>query len=113
MTRRQTRFFFVAGTTVFALVFIGLTIDSHRQFGRLTHEENITEAVVAGKHVWHRKNCINCHTLLGEGGVLRAGSDQDRAVSRRRVPPAVPQGSVAILLRGTARPSHAEPQTFG
>jgi nitric oxide reductase subunit C len=23
--------------------------------------------VIAGKHVWHRKNCINCHTLLGEG----------------------------------------------
>ena len=23
--------------------------------------------MVAGKHVWHRKNCINCHTLLGEG----------------------------------------------
>jgi len=67
MTRRQTRLFFVAGTTIFGLVFIGLTIDSHRQFGRLTHEENITEAVVAGKHVWHRKNCINCHTLLGEG----------------------------------------------
>ena len=67
MTRRQTRLFFVAGTTVFSLVFIGLTIDSHRQFGRLTHEENITESVVAGKHVWHRKNCINCHTLLGEG----------------------------------------------
>jgi len=67
MTRRQTRLFFVAGTTVFTLVFIALTIDSHRQFGRLTHEENITEAVVAGKHVWHRRNCINCHTLMGEG----------------------------------------------
>jgi nitric oxide reductase subunit C len=57
----------VAGTTFFTLVFIALTIDSHRQFGRLTHEENITPAVVAGKHVWHRQNCINCHTLLGEG----------------------------------------------
>jgi nitric oxide reductase subunit C len=67
MTRRQARVFFVAGTTIFALVFVGLTIDSHRQFGRLTHEENITASVVAGKHVWHRKNCINCHTLLGEG----------------------------------------------
>ena len=22
---------------------------------------------MAGKHVWHRKDCINCHTLLGEG----------------------------------------------
>ena len=67
MTKRQTRLFFVAGTTLFALVFVALTIDSHRQFGRLTHEEALTEQVVAGKHVWHRKDCINCHTLLGEG----------------------------------------------
>jgi nitric oxide reductase subunit C len=67
MTRRQTRIFFVAGTTFFALVFIALTIDSHRQFGRLTHADQITPQVIAGKHVWHRKDCINCHTLLGEG----------------------------------------------
>ncbi len=67
MTRRQTRFFFVAGTTFFAVVFIALTIHSHTRFGALTHAENITPDVIAGKHVWHRKNCINCHTLLGEG----------------------------------------------
>ena len=59
--------FFVGGTTLFSLVFIALTIDSHRQFARLTHEEALTSNVVAGKHVWHRKDCINCHTLLGEG----------------------------------------------
>lgn len=67
MTKRQTRLFFVAGTSLFAIVFILLTIDSHRQFGRLTHEDALTPQVVAGKHVWHRKDCINCHTLLGEG----------------------------------------------
>lgn len=67
MTKRQTRIFFVAGTTLFALVFLALTVDSHRQFGRLTHEDKLTDRVVAGKHVWHRKDCINCHTLLGEG----------------------------------------------
>jgi len=67
MTRRQTRIFFVAGTTIFALIFIALTIDSHMKFGALTHADAITPAVIEGKHVWHRKNCINCHTLLGEG----------------------------------------------
>jgi nitric oxide reductase subunit C len=67
MTKRQTRIFFVGGTTLFSLIFVALTIDSHRQFGRLTHEEALTPSVVAGKHVWHRKDCINCHTLLGEG----------------------------------------------
>ena len=67
MTRRQTRFFFAAGTTIFAGIFVALTIHSHTRFPQLTHEEALTPDVIAGKHVWHRKNCINCHTLLGEG----------------------------------------------
>jgi nitric oxide reductase subunit C len=67
MTKRQTRLFFLGGTFLFAAIFVALTIDSHRQFGTLTNAEDITEDVVEGKHVWHRKNCINCHTLLGEG----------------------------------------------
>ena len=67
MTRRHTRLFFLAGTGFFALVFIGMTIHSHTRFGELTNADAITPDVIAGKHVWHRKNCINCHTLLGEG----------------------------------------------
>lgn len=67
MTKRHTRLFFIGGTGLFALIFLGLTIDSHRQFGELTNAEAITDDVVEGKHVWHRNNCINCHTLFGEG----------------------------------------------
>src|SRR6186713_3335126 len=67
MTKRQTRLFFAIGTSLFAAIFVGLTIDSHMKFGGLTHASAITPDVIAGKHVWHRKNCINCHTLLGEG----------------------------------------------
>lgn len=67
MTKRHTRLFFIGGTFLFAAIFIGLTIDSHRQFAELTNAENITEEVIEGKHVWHRSNCINCHTLFGEG----------------------------------------------
>lgn len=67
MTKRQTRVFFVAGTTIFGIIFLALTIHSHTRFGALTHADTITPAVIEGKHVWHRKNCINCHTLLGEG----------------------------------------------
>ncbi len=67
MTKRHTRLFFIGGTLLFFAVFVGMTIDSHRQFPALTHEENLTPEVIAGKHVWHRTNCINCHTLLGEG----------------------------------------------
>ena len=67
MTKRGTRRFFLGGTLACTVLFLGMTIDSHRQFGRLTHADQITPAVIAGKHVWHRKDCINCHTLLGEG----------------------------------------------
>lgn len=67
MTKRQTRWFFIGGTTLFALIFLGMTIDSHRHFGTLTNADMITPDVIAGKDVWHAQNCINCHTLLGEG----------------------------------------------
>lgn len=67
MTKRHTRLFFIIGTLLFSAIFVGLTIDSHRQFGKLTNADKITSQVIEGKHVWHRKNCINCHTLMGEG----------------------------------------------
>lgn len=67
MNKRQTRAFFYGGSGVFALVFLGLTVDTHRQIPKLTNEANLTRDVIDGKHIWHRKNCINCHTLLGEG----------------------------------------------
>jgi len=67
MNKRQTRLFAIASTAIASLVFIGLTIDSHRQFPKLTNAQNITPAVRAGQDVWHKYNCINCHTLFGEG----------------------------------------------
>lgn len=67
MNKRQTRAFFYGGSGVCALAFLGMTIDTHRQLPKLTNEANLTADVIEGKHIWHRKNCINCHTLLGEG----------------------------------------------
>ncbi len=67
MTKRETRLFAIISTAFITFVFIALTIDSHRQFGRLTHAEAITPAVSHGKDVWHKYNCVNCHTLFGEG----------------------------------------------
>jgi nitric oxide reductase subunit C len=67
MTKRGARAFFVGSTLVSALIFVALTIDSHRKIPALTNASAIDATVVAGKDVWHRHNCINCHTLLGEG----------------------------------------------
>ncbi len=67
MNKRQARLFAIGSTVVATVVFIGLTIDSHRQFPKLTNAQNLTPAVIHGKDVWHQNNCINCHTLFGEG----------------------------------------------
>jgi len=67
LNKRQARLFAFGSTGVAALAFLVLTIDSHRQFPKLTNAQNITPAVTHGKDVWHKNNCINCHTLFGEG----------------------------------------------
>jgi nitric oxide reductase subunit C len=67
MNKRQARMFAIGCTAAATVVFIGLTIDSHRQFPKLTNAQNITPEVTRGKDVWHVNNCINCHTLFGEG----------------------------------------------
>ena len=67
MNKRQSRHFAIACTGMAALAFLVLTADSHRQFPELTNSENITPEVLRGKDVWHDNNCINCHTLFGEG----------------------------------------------
>lgn len=67
MTKRHARTFFFVSTGASVIAFVAFTIDSHRQFPALTHEDKLTTAVVAGQEVWHRRNCINCHTLFGEG----------------------------------------------
>lgn len=67
MNNRQARNFAIGSTIAATVAFLGLTLDSHRQFPELTNAENITPAVKAGTDVWHKYNCINCHTLFGEG----------------------------------------------
>ncbi len=84
MTKRQTRAFFLGSTGLFAVTFLILTVDTHRQIPGLTHSDQITPEVIAGKHVWHRKNCVNCHTLLGEGAYF--APDLTRIADQRGAP---------------------------
>lgn len=67
MNNRQARLFAVGSTAAAAILFLGMTLDSHRQFPKLTNADTITPEVTHGKDVWHKYNCINCHTLFGEG----------------------------------------------
>ncbi|MDM5181510.1 cytochrome c [Massilia sp. DJPM01] len=67
MNKRQARLFAIGSSVLAAVAFLALTLDSHRQFGRLTNADKITAQVTRGKDVWHENNCINCHTIFGEG----------------------------------------------
>ena len=42
MNKRQARLFAIGSTIVASVAFLGLTLDSHRQFGRLTNADKIT-----------------------------------------------------------------------
>ena len=67
LSKKQARAFFLGGTLVTFLIFIGLTIFSFSKEQDQSNYENITEAVVRGKQLWESNNCMGCHTLLGEG----------------------------------------------
>ena len=67
MTRKGGRLFALWCTGLATVAFLALTVDSHQQFGSLTNAHNINDEVTRGKDVWHKYNCINCHTLFGEG----------------------------------------------
>ena len=68
MTKSMARNIFYGGSLFFILIFVGLSVHSHLYIvNTSTNRETLTESVIAGKHLWEKHSCINCHTLLGEG----------------------------------------------
>ncbi|WP_456422392.1 c-type cytochrome [Lutibacter sp.] len=67
LSKKQARAFFLGGTLVTFLVFIGLTVYSLSKGNDQTNNENLTAEVVRGKEIWESNNCMGCHTILGEG----------------------------------------------
>lgn len=68
MTKSMARNIFYGGSLFFILIFIGLAWNSHRYIVTTsTDAASLTPSVAAGKHIWEKNACINCHTILGEG----------------------------------------------
>ncbi|TNF19591.1 MAG: cytochrome c, partial [Rhodobacteraceae bacterium] len=68
MTKSMARNIFYGGSLFFILIFVGLSVHSHRYIVTTsTDAEGLTESVVLGKHVWEKHACVNCHSILGEG----------------------------------------------
>ncbi|MBN8549338.1 MAG: c-type cytochrome [Deltaproteobacteria bacterium] len=84
LSRYQARSFFLIGTAVMTVVFIGLTVDTFRQIPVITNEAEMSASVIRGKHLWDVNNCMGCHTLLGEGGYY--APELTKAYERRGEP---------------------------
>lgn len=67
LSKSQAKAFFLVGTILCSAAFVGLTVDSIQKIPGQTHQENMTPAVIRGKHLFDKNNCMGCHTILGEG----------------------------------------------
>jgi len=66
-TKSMARNIFYGGTVFFFLLFLALAFDTNNALPARDNRANLTPAVEAGKKIWETRNCIGCHTLLGEG----------------------------------------------
>ena len=66
-TSQMARNIFYGGTTFFVLLFAALIFHTETKIPERSKAAELTPAVVRGKHLWETRNCIGCHTLLGEG----------------------------------------------
>ena len=68
LTKSRARNIFYGGSLFFIVVFVAMTVHSHRYVVNVsTAGMPLSPEVILGKHVWERHSCINCHTLHGEG----------------------------------------------
>jgi nitric oxide reductase subunit C len=65
MSNKAARNLFILGSLFFFVIFLGLTYDTMGKLDKRAPE--ITEQVNAGKMVWHKYDCIGCHTIFGNG----------------------------------------------
>lgn len=67
LTSQTARNIFYGGTVFFALLFAVIVFHTEQRIPQRSNVGELTPAVVRGKHIWETRNCIGCHTLLGEG----------------------------------------------
>ena len=67
MTEKGWQRTFVWGTALFLVLLVGMSVDSLKQVNA-GRTPVVTDQVAHGKAVFQRKNCNDCHTILGIGG---------------------------------------------
>lgn len=115
LSKSQARAFFLGGTAVTFLIFIGLTVYSMSPRNDQTNHLQITEQVIKGKHLWETNNCMGCHSILGEGGyyapeltkvIDRRGAPLIKAILQSPVPWA-PNGRQMVAYKMTEEEAEA------
>lgn len=81
LSKSAAKAFFVGGTVVCSLAFVGLTVDTIGRVPAQTRQDNLTEEAIRGKHLWDTSNCMGCHTIMGEGAYY--APELTRVYSRR------------------------------
>jgi nitric oxide reductase subunit C len=65
MSTKALRNLFIFGSLFFFAIFLALTYDTMGKLDERAPE--ITEEVNQGKMLWHKYDCIGCHTIFGNG----------------------------------------------
>jgi nitric oxide reductase subunit C len=99
MTEKALQRTFVWGTAVFLVALAAMTVDSLHQVNA-GRTPAVTDQVARGKYVFQRKNCNDCHTILGIGGYF--APDLTKQADRR---------DAAWLTSFLADPQAAKPGT--
>ncbi len=79
MSNKSARNLFIFGSLFFFVILVILTFDTLAKLPKRAPE--ITEEVNAGKMVWHKYDCIGCHTILGNGSYF--APDMTKVVERK------------------------------
>lgn len=67
LTKSAAKAFFLGGTALCTIAFVLLTMDTLAQMPDRSNQDQMSESVVRGHHIWNKNNCMGCHTLMGEG----------------------------------------------
>ncbi|MCO5233579.1 MAG: cytochrome c [Chitinophagales bacterium] len=95
LSKSQARTFFLGGTLVTFLAFIGLTVYSFQPKNDQSNIKKLDAKAIRGKAIWEANNCMGCHTLMGEGGyyapeltkvIERRGEGYVKAVLQSPIP---------------------------
>jgi nitric oxide reductase subunit C len=67
LTKSAAKAFFLGGTALCSIAFVLLTMDTLKQMPDRSNQDQMSESVVRGHHIWNQNNCMGCHTIMGEG----------------------------------------------